>query len=104
VLIGGTIWARLDGRDILHGITHFIRSGSFTANAWPNGSGYSTLLRTIPGEIADHRSIRPNATEHAGAAPRDPRWPCAFRRGGLSAHCTGDRAPRVAAGYARRAR
>lgn len=71
MLIVRDICARLDGIDILHGITLTARPGAFTAIAGPNGSGKTTLMRAMTGEIAYRGSIRLNGIEIAGAPPRD---------------------------------
>jgi zinc/manganese transport system ATP-binding protein len=46
-----------DGRDVLHGVSIALRSGTVTAVAGPNGAGKSTLIELIAGVRSPRRGV-----------------------------------------------
>ncbi|GAA5124513.1 zinc ABC transporter ATP-binding protein AztA [Alloalcanivorax gelatiniphagus] len=52
-----------DGRDVLHGVSIALRSGTVTAVAGPNGAGKSTLIELLAGVRTPRRGI----VQHRGS-------------------------------------
>lgn len=49
------VWASLDGRTVLEGITFSLHEGTFLGVIGPNGAGKTTLIRVILGLVAPER-------------------------------------------------
>lgn len=70
---------RLSGKSILHDVSFTARPGALTAIAGPNGSGKTTTMKAIAGELSYGGSVRINGHEITGMAP----WRLAAMRGVL---------------------
>ena len=73
-------------KKILKGLSFNVSPGSFCSIVGPNGSGKTTTLRALTGEIAYHGSVQINALEVSKTHPAE----LAALRGVLpqSSHCS----------------
>ena len=71
MLVVEALCASLSGRLILHGLDLRAQAGTVTAIVGPNGSGKTTFLRALTGDLAYSGSARLNGIEVAGARPRE---------------------------------
>lgn len=71
MLVVEALCASLSGRPILHGLDLRARAGTVTAIVGPNGSGKTTFLRALTGDLAYSGSARLNGIEVADARPRE---------------------------------
>ena len=71
--------ARLAGKAVVDGVSFSARAGELTAICGPNGSGKTTTMRAIAGELPYRGSVRMNGAEVSGLAA----WQLAAIRGVL---------------------
>lgn len=70
---------RLSGKTIISDVSFTARAGELTAIAGPNGSGKTTTMKAISGELAYGGSVRIGGDEVKGLKP----WQLAAIRGVL---------------------
>jgi phospholipid/cholesterol/gamma-HCH transport system ATP-binding protein len=71
VALGGVDFA-IDGKTVFRGLDIAIRRGSVTAIMGPSGTGKTTLLRLITGQVqADRGSVRVDGVDVAGLGRRE---------------------------------
>lgn len=64
-----TLSVALAGKTVVHGVSFMARPGELTAIAGPNGSGKTTTLKAVSGELKHAGSVRINGTETRDLAP-----------------------------------
>ncbi len=69
----------LSGKTIVHGVSFTACAGELTAIAGPNGSGKTTTMKAVSGELPSSGSVKINGAEVSGMAP----WKLAAIRGVL---------------------
>ncbi len=67
---------RLSDKPVLHGVSVEARAGELTAIVGPNGSGKTTTLKAIAGEVAYDGTVRINGHDIAALKP----WELALKR------------------------
>jgi iron complex transport system ATP-binding protein len=70
---------RLSGKTVVEDVSFVARAGEMTAICGPNGSGKTTTMKAISGELAAKGSIRLNGEDVANLPP----WQLAMMRGVL---------------------
>ncbi|MFT4185233.1 MAG: heme ABC transporter ATP-binding protein [Rhizobium sp.] len=60
---------RLAGKTVVHEVSFVAEPGTLTAICGPNGSGKTTMMKAISGELAYRGSVRLNAAEVASLQP-----------------------------------
>jgi len=89
VIVLEDVWASLDGRTVLEGITFSLNEGTFLGVIGPNGAGKTTLIRVILGLIKPDKGVvrvmgmspgeLRHELHHIGYMPQqvlfDPRFP-----------------------------
>ncbi|WP_421872198.1 heme ABC transporter ATP-binding protein [Pararhizobium sp.] len=72
----GNLSVRLSGTQVLHGVSIEAAAGQLTAIVGPNGSGKTTSLKAIAGELSYDGSVRINGHDIATLKP----WELALKR------------------------
>jgi iron complex transport system ATP-binding protein len=70
---------RLSGKTVVDDVSFIARPGELTAICGPNGSGKTTTVKALSGELSHHGSVSLNGSGIGGLAA----WPLAMMRGVL---------------------